>query len=341
MKKAEIRKKAYGLAVCLFAFLLSACSGLSVRNKQERTLFAMDTVMSLCIYGSSSDLDASETLIKSIEKQLSVTDSQSDIHKLNESGTFSVSSEVHELIEKALDMCEQTDGALDITIYPVVKAWGFTTGEYRIPESSELNGLLNMVDYSKVKLSEEKVVSLEKGMELDLGSVAKGYTGDRLMLLLKEQGVKSALVNLGGNVHTLGRKPDGSLWRIAIADPDDISSYLGYVEIEDKAVVTSGAYQRNFEESGKKYHHIIDPQTGYPASNGLKSVTVIGESGFECDALSTALFVMGLERSIDFCNNNDSIDAILVADDGTVYITKELENIFVIQNGASVKVILK
>jgi thiamine biosynthesis lipoprotein len=288
----------------------------------------MDTVMDLTVYGAESDLAAAENLITSLESKLSVTDEGSEIYAINQNGSGTLSEDSADLLTKALDICDLTGGALDLSIYPVVRAWGFTTGEYGIPSDEEITELLSHVDYRNISFDESTAtVTLESGMEIDLGSVAKGYTGDRVIELLRENGVTSALLNLGGNVQALGAKPDGSPWRVAIQDPVS-DGYLGALEIENKAVITSGGYERYFVEDGVTYWHIIDPATGAPSHSGLISVTVIGESGILCDGLSTSLFVMGLDGATQLWRTRDDFEAVFVSEDGQVYITEGLEDSF-------------
>ena len=162
-----------------------------------------------------------------------------------------------------------------------------------------------------------------KGMEIDLGGIAKGYTGDRVMQVFKKAGIYSGLISLGGNVQALGSKPDGSPWRVAIQDPQNELEYLGVLEISDKAVITSGGYERFFEEDGVRYHHIIDPRTGYPADSGLISATIISEDGTLADGLSTSLFIMGKDEAEEFWRaNSDKFDYILESADGRLYVTE-------------------
>ena len=230
------------------------------------------------------------------------------------------------LLERALALCGETGGALDVSIYPVVRAWGFTTGAYRVPEEAELAALLERVDYTRISL-EGTVLTLPEGMELDLGAVAKGWTGDRLMELLRGEGITSAIVELGGNVQALGSKPDGSPWRVAVQAPDG-SGYAGALEITDCAAVTSGGYQRYFEQDGETYCHIIDPAGGRPARSGLASVTVVAEEGAAADALSTALFVLGRERGEALWRERGGFECVFIGEDGSVAVTQGLEGRF-------------
>lgn len=292
------------------------------------TIFAMDTAMDLTIYGDAAVLDRVEERILRLESLFSVTDPASEIYTLDHTGSSVLSEETGDLLEQALALCGRTGGALDISIYPVVRAWGFTTGSYQIPSDEEISELLESVDYTKIQYDPvTKNARLPDDMEIDLGSIAKGYTGDKLIELLRNSGVSSALINLGGNVQTLGSKPDGSPWRIAVRDPMG-DGYIGILEAGDKAVITSGGYERYFEQDGEVYWHIIDPSTGQPAKNGLLSVTIVGDSGALCDALSTALFVMGAEDAAAFWRASDDFEAVFVDEGGGITITEGLEDCF-------------
>ena len=294
----------------------------------SKEVFAMDTVMTINIYNSTNDvLDLCEEKIIELDGLFSTTNENSEISILNKYGSNTVSKDTFDLIEKSLKICTSTNGSLDISVYPLVQAWGFTTDSFKIPSNEEITNLLNYVDYKKIKLStEENTVTLDENMQIDLGSTAKGYTSNSLIKILKDANVKSALLNLGGNVHALGAKPDNTPWRIAIKNPLNNSNAL-VINIIDKAVITSGAYERYFiDDNGKKYGHIIDPKTGMPIENDLLSVTIIGEDAVLCDALSTSLFVMGLDKSIEYWKENNNFDAIFITKNNDIYITEGIED---------------
>ncbi len=326
-----------GAALAISAAVLYGCSnpfgGDIIRST---SLFAMDTVMELQIQGSDKLLSEGESMIRTLEKELSVTDDESEIARLNDTGSAELTEDVALLMKEALEICESTDGALDITIYPVLKAWGFTTGKYQIPEETEISKLLENVDYKRVQVSngtqsDAAVCTIPDGTEVDLGSVAKGYTSRELARFFTENGVKSGLINLGGNVQCIGSKLNGESWKIAIKSPfrDSASEILGVIGVSDVAVVTSGGYERFFEEDGNTYWHIIDPATGKPANNGLISVTIIGKDALLCDGLSTALFVKGLDGAIEYYRkDSSSFDMILVSDEGEVYVTEGISDSF-------------
>lgn len=334
-----MKKKKFLLFLAALMMLMVGCGMDKTGSQQESTLeqdapshsttiFAMDTIMDVMIYGQEDGiLKQVEERIQELDKRLSTTDENSDIYALNLRGEGSVSKDTEVLLAKALSLCRKTQGALDISIYPIIRAWGFTTGKYSVPDRETIQGLLTKVDYQRIQQEGAKV-KLEQGMEIDLGSVAKGYAADEVVALLKEAGVTSALLNLGGNVHALGTKPDGSEWRVAIQDPKG-NAPLGAVSVSDEAVVTSGGYERYFEDDkGNLYWHLMDPKTGQPADNGLISVTIISSSGVYADALSTAMFIKGLDKAIEFWKENRDFEAIFVDKDGQVYITEGLEKGF-------------
>lgn len=243
-------------------------------------------------------------------------------------GAGSLSGNAAELMEQALELCRRTGGALDISVYPIVRAWGFTTGSYQVPDEETIQSLLPLVDYTQIQYDAATgVVTLPEGMEIDLGSVAKGYAGQLAAQMLREHGVQSALLNLGGNVQTVGTKPDGSPWQIGIKDPQGEDAMM-VLSVEDQAVVTSGGYERYFEQDGQTYWHIMDPSTGHPADSGLLSVTIVGKQGIICDGLSSSLFVMGLEKAADLWAQSGDFEAVFVTASGEVYITEGLQDRF-------------
>lgn len=319
-------RRVLALALVLALLPLPGCAP---AQPLERTFFAMDTVMTLRLYqgGDEALLDAAQGRVEELEGLLSVTDESSEVRALNRDGAAAgLSPETADLLGAALGLCERTGGALDISTYPVLRAWGFTTGEYAVPSGEDISALLPLVDYTRIELDGDAVL-LPPDMEIDLGSVAKGYAGDQLSRLLRENGVTSALLDLGGNIQTVGAKPDGSPWRVAVRDPQGDGT-VGVAEVEDQAVITSGGYERYFEENGVRYWHILDPDTGFPAHSGLVSVTVIGDTGAVCDGLSTALFVLGLDGALDHWRRHRDFEAVFVSEDGSVTITAGLENSF-------------
>lgn len=324
------------ISLTMILLILGAClAGARMmktdESKADASFFAMSTYISLTAYGKEADravLDA-QAKAEELEKLWSTTDETSEIYALNHSGgtPVSVSGETADLIRFALQMAEETGGALEPTIYPVLLAWGFTTGENRIPDKEEIESLLQKTGYDRVLL-EGNLVTLPEDMQLDFGAVGKGCTGDLLTELLRQEGVKSALLDLGGNIQVMGTKPDGTNWKIGLRNPFG-EGYLGVVEACDLAVVTSGNYERYFVgEDGRTYGHILDPVTGYPADSGLSSVTILAEEGKRCDALSTALFVMGYDKAKEYWQAYRDFDMILITGEGEIHLTEGLQGQF-------------
>ena len=327
-------------AALVLGLLLSLPAGCQVEDvEKESRIFAMDTVMTLTYYGQDREsgreaIEEGVAAVYELEDLLSATAPDSEISALNEAGQAHLSPDTAQLLSAALELCALTGGALDITAYPAVEAWGFTTGEYRVPNQAELEELGDHIDYTRVSLDQESA-SLPDGMKLDLGAVAKGYTADRLAKLAQERDITSALLDLGqSTILALGAKPDGSPWRIGIQDPQG-EGYLGVLELEGQAMGTSGGYQRYFERDGVRYWHIIDPATAAPARSGLLSVTVVSPSGLACDGLATALFVMGLERGTQFWRDHPELEfeALFILEDGSLALTSGLKDSFTLAQG--------
>ena len=307
-------------------------------------IFAMDTYMTLTAYGENAE-EAVEAGIEEIERLddlLSTGTESSEVAQINASGGGEMSEDTAYLAERALEIWESTGGAFDITIYPVMDLWGFTTGDFAVPDEEELAQTLALVGAGSLEITEDEdgtaVLSMAEGQEIDFGGIAKGYASSRVMEIFEEYGVESAIISLGGNVHVLGAKIDGSEWRVGIQDPDDEDGYLGALAVTDTAVITSGGYERYFEdeETGEIYHHIIDPSTGYSADSGLISVTIVSADSTLADGLSTALFVMGTEEAVAYCEEHCTeygFDAFLETEDGDFYITDNLEDAFIDLNG--------
>lgn len=315
-------KKNYFGAALFAALCLILCSCTQTPDEYSANFFSMDTIMSISAYGGSAEegVKAAVQRINELEKLLSVTDENSDIYAVSHNGSAEVSKETAELIAFALDIADKTDGALEPTIYPILNAWGFTANNKRVPSPEELNELLKKTDHTRVSVN-GNTVNLDKDMMLDLGAVAKGYAGDETERMLRENDVTSALINLGGNIQLIGSKPDGSDWRLGLKDPAGAGN-VGVLTVSDCAVVTSGNYERSFTAAdGTVYGHIIDPESGYPVDNGLLSVTVVAKEGKLCDALSTALFVMGADKALNFWRSNGGFDVILITEDGEILIT--------------------
>lgn len=326
------------LAAILLAGILTGCSAPAEEMQQpvERSLFAMNTYMTFTAYGEDAQaaLQEAEECIQQVEGLWSVTDEDSEIYQANHSGgqPVTVSEETAEIISFALEMAQRTGGALDPTIYPVLTAWGFTTDSKQVPSQQQIAQLLEQVGYDRIQINGSEL-TVPDGMELDLGAVGKGYTADLVTEILRRHGVTSALISLGGNIQSIGSRPDGSDWRLGIRAPWE-SGNLGVLTVSDAAVVTSGGYENYFDdEQGNIYWHILDPSTGYPADSGLQSVTIVGREGKMCDALSTALFVMGAQSAEQYWRENGGFEMLLVTDSGEILITEGIAENFTLNEG--------
>ena len=336
-----MKKQLAALLLLLFAFSLSGC-GEKAAESETRTVYAMDTVMNLTVYGekAASALENAEKELHTLDGAvLSRTAEGSELSALNaangETVSYAADDPLPELIETALAISEATDGAFDPTLAPVLDAWGFTKETRRVPSSDELAALLARTGRDKIaleKTADGYSVALSDGAQLDLGGIAKGYAADLLRAQLEKEGVTSATLDLGGDVFVMGKKSDGSDWRIAVKDPADTESYLGIVSASDAFIVTSGVYERYFEENGVRYHHILDPKTGCPAESGLVSVTVLCKNGAWADALSTACFVLGTDKALalrdDLAAQGVDFELVFVTDDGRVLYTGGLAAAF-------------
>lgn len=299
----------------------------------SKEFFAMDTYMEVDAYGDNGEkaVAKAEKEVNKLDSILSTGKSTSEISKLNKNKKQVVSADTMSLIKESVKISKETNSAFNPTIYPLMELWGFTTKNYYVPKDNEIKPLLNHMDIDNIKIDESKneVSFKDSNMKIDLGAIAKGYTSSKIIDIFKENNIKSGMVTLGGNVQVLGKKPDGSLWKVGIQNPISESEYLGVLQTSDKAVITSGGYERNFTKNGKIYHHILDPSNGYPANNGLTSVTIISSDGTLADALSTSLFVMGKDKAIDFYKkSNYNFDFILYSSDNKLIISDGIKDIF-------------
>ena len=310
-------KTALFLCVCL---LLLSC-GCTRAERKETSFFAMDTIMQITAYGGSDDaLAEARDVIEGLDAALDATDSQSTLSLLRNGDA--VPKTILEPLQTAKKIASVTDGALDVTLFPLSDAWGFYTKQYRVPPQTELRALLQ--NRGSVSMQDGRLV-LSDGTKLDLGSVAKGYAADCAAKTLRQNGVQGAVLALGGNVQTVGQKPDGTDWRVSVADPLQPDGTVCDLLVGETAVVTSGSYQRSFTENGKTYHHILDPETGAPAESGLLSVTVVCADGTTADGLSTALFILGLDRGSALWRSGEiAFDALWITDRREIFVTAGL-----------------
>ena len=288
----------------------------------EKTVFAMNTVIKITASGQNTAAAVNDAIeeIYRIDALMSAHNPTSEIYALNTNEKTAVSKEVFDLIKTAKEIWQKTDGAFDITLKPVSDLWNIQSENPAVPEKAQIESSLEKTGFENVILEEDTfTVSFEKpGMALDLGAIAKGYAADRAVLMLKKHGIKSALVDLGGNLYAIG-KNGCKRWKIGLQTPwENRGEYFETVEAENTSVVTSGAYERYFEKDGKIYHHILNPKTGYPAEGDTASVSVICESSTLADALSTAVFVSGEVGAKKAKSAFENVEIIIMTADGTV-----------------------
>lgn len=358
------------LAVCVILVLLALAILFRVappggQAGVEREAFAMGTLVRVSVYGRreaslAEAANAALAEVSRLEELFSVYIDGSDIFRINSDpakpGGHPVSRETYELLALALDVAEATGGAFDPTIGGPVRFWGIGAGNARIPsaaEDQEISEMLRAVDWSRIRLRETRaeddssqtiyLVSAGEGQQLDLGAIAKGYAADRAADILRECGVKSALIDIGGNLVAVGNSPKRRAWRLGLQDPFlPRGNFLAAVSVSDATIVTSGAYERFFEKDGVRYHHILDPKTGRPAISDLESVSIVmehkgsGYSSARSDALSTALFVLGFDRAVGFLETHGEVQAVLVARKKgalSVYVTDGLKKNTTVSKG--------
>ena len=321
MKKANI--------YVLFIIILLLC-GCSITKKEplSRTGFHFDTIITITLYDSKDDkiLNTCFDYCKEFENLVSRTVKSSDISMVNHANgqPVEVSDTTIELLKKGIKFGELTDGAFDITIAPLSELWDFKNNPGNIPSEADINEALSHVNYKNIVIEGNTVTLTDPEAAIDLGGIAKGYMADQLKKYLLNEGVTSAIINLGGNVLTIGAKPNGTSFNIGIQKPfDEQNETITSVQVKDSSVVTSGSYERYFEVNNTIYHHILNTDTGYPCDNELLSVTILSEESVDGDALSTTCFALGLEKGRKLIESLEDMDAIFVTDDYEIIDTRD------------------
>lgn len=318
-------------------FIISGCqkndntNGTVYNPPVSSTSFMFDTVTNITIYSAKTEDDPEEILTdvtkicNELEKKLSKTIEGSDVNRINKSKgePVEVSDETAELINLSKKYSELSKGAFDITIAPLSEVWNFQNENPTPPSDDEINTLLTSVGMDFINIDGNTVTKTNPDTEIDLGGIAKGYIADKTAEYLKSRNVTSALINFGGNVVTIGSKTDNTPFKIGIQKPfAETNEVCGAVSSKDGTIVTSGTYQRYFEYNGEKYHHILDPKTGKPSNSGLLSVTIEGTKSADADALSTACFVLGLDKGMELIESLDGIEAVFITEDYDIVTTK-------------------
>lgn len=328
----------------LAVLLLSGCqihlSGTSSKPL-SKTDFLLGTIAEISIYDKHDEATLNKAFqrIKEIETKMTVNNAEtSEIISLNNASgknEVKLSPDTFFVLERGLEYSKKSRGLFDITIGPVVKLWNIGTDYAVVPEKSKLKEAVELVDYRKLSLNAENHTALleKQNMQVDLGAIAKGYAADEAARILKENGVNHAIINIGGNVMAVGSNPKGVPWKIGIQDPFNTrGDFMGVVQIQDQTVVTSGTYERYFKENGRIYHHILNPFTGYPFENNLRSVTIVADLSIDADGLSTIVLLYGLEEGMTLIESLENTEAVFITIDKKVYVTSGLKNKFTITN---------
>ena len=313
----------------------------------ESKNLGMSTVMTHRAFGKRAEeaISAVHDEAARLEELLSRFIPVSEISRINRSAGLKcarLSDDTFEVLSRAVEFSRCCMGLFDVTIGPLVTLWNSSKDTCKPPEDSRIRQVLPLVNYSDLVLDPcENTAGLQKiGQSIDLGGIGKGFAGDKFLEVFKKYDISSAYTNIGGNVVALGTKPDGSLWHVGIRHPRQENSLIGLVSVADKAVVTSGDYQRYIiGNNGKRYHHILDPSTGYPTESGLVSVTIVADSSMDADALSTILFVAGMNKGIEILKSFPGIEAILIDMNLLVHVTRGLKDYFQADEGISVNIL--
>jgi FAD:protein FMN transferase len=331
------------LVVIILVIIIFIVVYFTGRNKkvtivEEFQLFG--TSIQLKLYGKSGKLAMEEAInkLQDINKKMSVFNELSEISMINRKAGVSsqeVSKDTYFVIKKAMEYSELSEGTFDPTIRPIVSLWNIGKDTARVPDKTEIDNILKLVNFKDIILSKKdnNIGLRHKGQAIDVGGIAKGYAADEVKRIFKKYKIKSALINLGGNIVALGKKSDETLWNVGIQNPHDVrGEYVGIISVENKSVVTSGNYERYFTSNGRTYHHIIDPKTGYPSESEIISATIISEKSLDGDGLATGVYIMGLEKSIKLIESLEGIDAIFITENKEIYVTSGIKDKFKITN---------
>lgn len=319
----------FALGISYFFFKISQNE---LYNLNSKTEFVLGSTFKISIYGKDSDrlIQESIEIVNEIDNKMSLNNSESEINKINNNAgiEFSkVSDDTFYVVSKAVEYGDISKGYFDISIAPLVNLWGITSDSPQVPSESEINQALSLINYKDIEFEENKIKLKREKMGIDLGGIAKGFAADKVYNHLNENGVKSAIIDVGGNISLLGTRPDGSEYTIGIQNPfESRGNHFATVKIADKTIVTSGKYERFFTYENKDYHHILSPFDGYPIENNIESVTIISENSLEADALSTTVLLLGTEKGLELINSLKDSECIIVDSNKNVFLSNSLKN---------------
>lgn len=333
----------------IFLVLAIVISAISIvyylmhRNKKEtiiKEFYVLGTIIQLKTYGNNGEGAIQEAInrLNDIDNKMSIFKELSEISMINKKAGISsqeVSLDTYFVIKKAVEYSGLSEGTFDPTIKPIVSLWRIGTDAARVPKQNEIVTNLKLVNYKDIIFSEEdNSIGLKHIRQaIDVGGIAKGYAADEVKRILKNHKIRSALIDLGGNIFALGKKADGTLWNIGVQNPFNTrGEHVGLISVENKSIVTSGNYERYFMKDGRSYHHIIDPTTGYPSESEIISSTIISDESIDGDGLSTGVYIMGVEKSIKLIESLKGIDAIFITKNKEIYATSGIKDKFKMTN---------
>ncbi|MPQ45025.1 FAD:protein FMN transferase [Clostridium tarantellae] len=332
------------LSLILFALIFISCSNNNKKVLNEtpltKTEIFMGTAIKISIYDNKNEdiLNKAFDKIKEIENLVSLNRSGTELDNLNKLAgkkPLKVSDSTFNIIKTGLKYSQLSNGDFDITIGPLVKLWSIGLPEAKVPTKNEIKNILPLINYKEVDVNDyNKTIFLKKpNMIIDLGAIAKGYIADIIANFFKENNINSAIIDLGGNLYVLGLKPSGEKWKIGIQNPfSERGNIIGNISETNKSIVTSGIYERFIEKDNIKYHHILNPSTGYPYENNIAGITIVSDKSLDGDALSTTVFSKGLEEGLSLIESLENTEAIFITNDKKVYISSGLKNNFTITN---------
>lgn len=324
--------------ILMITFLITGCQ----KEKQiiENTNLKLGTIVSIKIFNSNDEklIPNINNIIDNIENKMSRNIKESELNKINDlkaNEELNISNDTKNVISKGLYYSNLSKGNFDISIEPLVSLWGIGTESEKIPTDNEISDVITKINYNSIKLKDNTISKSNDFTSLDLGGIAKGYAADEIKSFLLKNGVDKALISLGGNVQAVGSNLEDKPWKVGIKNPlSQESSIVGYVKVIDKSVVTSGIYERFFIKNDKRYHHILDPHTGYPYNNEIYGVTIISDNSIDGDALSTITFSYGIKKGLKFINNLDNTEAIFISKDKEIYLSNNISENFTLMNNS-------
>ncbi|MEG0133196.1 MAG: FAD:protein FMN transferase [Clostridium sp.] len=329
------------LVLVLIIIVGVGCSKPSLPNSPiSKTELLLGTVCTITLYDNSdvAVIDKAFTRLKELEDILSINKMDTELDKVNNMSGIApvkVSDDTLKVVSKGLEYSKLSNGSLDITIGPLVKLWGIGTDDAKLPFQSEIDSKKALVDYNLIDIDESNQTIFLKtaGMVIDLGAIAKGYAADEVTEILKDSGVSSGIVDLGGNIFVIGKKANNTPWNVGIQNPEKSGDdTIGFITTSNKSVVTSGIYERFFEFEGKNYHHILNPETGFPYDNEVLGVSIVSDTSIDGDSLSTTLFALGVDKGLALIESLNGVDAIFITKDHKLHMTSGFKDIFTLTN---------